>query len=122
MPKTNSTLADEYIARLQNAIRHLNGCESKYLETVAISESFHGFQGKTLWEGEVVVFELSDHPQAKRAYAWSYGSADSDKETHVVVLQIPPVTSPQTAVKAAIAAQIANGRSVGATPADSCSK
>lgn|SRR5678816_383415 len=110
MPKTNSTLADEYIARLQNAIRHLNGCESKYLETVAISESFQGFQGKTLWEGEVVVFELSDHPQAKRAYAWSYGSADTDKETqYVVVLHIPPITSPQTAVKAAIAAQMAKG-------------
>ena len=46
MPKTNSTLADEYIARLQNAIRHLNGCESKYLETVAISESFQGFQSQ----------------------------------------------------------------------------
>jgi hypothetical protein len=110
MRKTNSSLADEYIVRLQNAIRHLNGCESRYLETVAISESFQDFQGRTLWEGEVVVFELRDHPQAKRAYAWSCGSADRDKATqYVVVLQIPPVTSAETAVKAAIAAQIAKG-------------
>jgi hypothetical protein len=77
---------------------------------VAISESFQGFQGQILWEGEVVVFETPDHPQAKRAYAWSYGSTNSDKETrYVVVLEIPPVTSPQTAVKAAIAAQILEG-------------
>ncbi len=110
MPKTNSTPPDEYIARLQNAIRQLNGCGSKYLKTVAISESFQGFQGQILSEGEVVVFETPDHPQAKRAYAWSYGSTDSDKETrYVVVLEIPPVTSPQTAVKAAIAAQILEG-------------
>ena len=105
MPKTNNTPDVVYIARLQNAIRQLNHCESKYVESVTVAESFLSFQKNTLWEGDVAVFQIYGHPQAKRAYAWSYGSAN--KQT-VVVLEIPPVTSPRTAVQAAIAAQIVN--------------
>jgi hypothetical protein len=29
---------DDYLARLQNAIRQLNHCESKYIETVTVRE------------------------------------------------------------------------------------
>lgn len=109
MPKTNKTPPDDiYIARLQNAIRELNHCESKYVETVTVSESFQCFQKDTLWEGEVAVFEIYGHPQAQRAYAWSYPA--TNKHTGcVVVLEIPPVSSPRTAVQAALAAQIVNG-------------
>jgi hypothetical protein len=28
------------------------------------------FQGKVIWDGNVEVFELSEHPKAKRVYAW----------------------------------------------------
>ena len=28
--------------------------------------------GKTVWEGIVEVFDLRDHPEASRAYAWAY--------------------------------------------------
>ena len=109
MLKTRKVLPDHnYIARLQNAIRQLNHCESKYVESVTVSESFLSFQEDTLWQGEVAVFDIYGHPQAERAYAWSYRAGN--KETGcVVVLEIPPVTSPQTAVQAAIAAQIVNG-------------
>ena len=107
MLKTNAP-PDDHIARLQNAIRQLNDCESRYIETVTVSESFPSFQQHTDWQGDVAVFEICGHPQAQRAYAWS--CAPVNKATrYVVVLEIPPVNSPQTAVQAAIAAQIVNG-------------
>ena len=108
MRKTNKTPPDvHYIARLQNAIRQLNHCESQYVESVTVSESLVSFQKNTLWEGDVAVFQIYGHPHAKRAYAWSYGSGNKHTGC-IVVLEIPPVTSPRTAVQAALAAQIVN--------------
>jgi hypothetical protein len=98
----------DYIPSLQKAIRDLHGCESQYLETVPVTETF---DGKTVWQGEVEVFELSGHPRATHAYAWSHKAGKQDRETrYVAVLQIPPVTSPETAVRAAIAAEIKNAK------------
>ena len=108
MPKTNPALPDNYIARLQNAIRQLNRCESKYVATVIVSEPFLSFQKERLWQGEVAIFEIYGHAQAQRAYAWSSRVGDEDTG-YVVVLEIPPINSPETAVQAAIAAQIVNG-------------
>jgi hypothetical protein len=111
MPNANS-LTDDYVARLQNAIRQLNDCESKYIERMLISESFQSFKHNIIWEGEVAVFELRGHPKAKRAYAWCCASA-ANETRYVVVLEIPPVNSPQTAVQAAIAAAIVSGTFLG---------
>lgn len=108
MPKTNSAPPDDYLVRLKNAIRRLNGCESKYVETVTVSEPFLSFRHNTVWQGDVAVFEVYGHPKAQRAYAWS-SMADNEQAKYVVVLEIPPVSSPQTAVQAATAAQIVNG-------------
>ena len=106
MRKPNKTPPEvDHIARLQNAIRQLNHCESIYVETVTVSESLLSFQKNTLWQGDVAVFQIYGLPQAKRAYAWSYGSGNKHTGC-VVVLEIPPVTSPRTAVQAALAAQI----------------
>jgi hypothetical protein len=63
------------------------------------------FDGQTVWDGEVQVFELINHPTAKRAYAWSAAVDGSDRRRFVVVLHKPPVESPQAAVRAAIAAE-----------------
>jgi len=60
-------------------------------------------EGQTAWEGTVEVFDLIGHPQATRAYAWSY--RDGDQIKSVTILEIPPVDSPQSAVKVAIAAK-----------------
>lgn len=107
MPDLDQPPSGADIVRLQNAIRRLNGCESGYVETVTVSESFQGFNTNQVWQAEVAVFEISGHPDARRAYAWSV--VEDGQVRHVVVLEVPPVTSPQTAVQAAIAAQIANG-------------
>jgi len=87
-----------YIAELQDVIRKLHGVESKHVKSVAFKEEF---QGKTVWEGVVEVFELIGHPKASLLYAWSHGT-DGEKKRHVTVLHIGPVDSPQAAVRASI--------------------
>src|SRR5437879_9581174 len=85
---------------LKKAIKSTHGWESLHVESVAVKEFF---EGRTAWEGTVEVFHLVGHPQAKRAYAWTYRDGDQNKT--VAVLGIPPVDSPQSAVKVAIAAK-----------------
>jgi hypothetical protein len=92
-----------YIEELQDVIKRLHGTEATYVETVPVKETF---EGQTVWEGEVEVFDLADHPLASRVYAWAYDREDESKPTqHVTVLQIPPATTPQNAVKASIVAE-----------------
>jgi hypothetical protein len=88
------------INELQRAIRTMHGCNSRHVESVAVVERF---EGKIAWQGTVEVFELIGHAQAKRAYAWTY--RDEDHVRSIAVLEIPPVDSPQSAVKAAIASK-----------------
>ena len=87
----------KYQAALVKAFRDLHGCEAKHIETVPVIERF---QGKTVWEGEVEVFDLSGHAKASRGYAWAYDKAKGSEI--VAVLELPPVISPKTAVQAAI--------------------
>ncbi|MGB7923377.1 MAG: hypothetical protein WCF57_09050 [Pyrinomonadaceae bacterium] len=89
-----------YIEELKNAIRKLHGYEADHVETVPVKETF---QGQTVWQGEVEVFDIRGHPLASRVYAWAHETEDVDKpKRHVTVLHIPPVVSPETAVRAAI--------------------
>jgi hypothetical protein len=98
----------DYIGRLQKAIRDLHGCESQYVETVPVTETF---QGETVWQGDVEVFNIRGHPKAKRAYAWSHMAGECDKQRrYVAVLELPPVVSAETAVKVAVAAEIRDAR------------
>lgn len=88
-----------YIEELQDVIKRLHGVDSKHVESVPIKETF---QGKTVWEGIVEVFDLIDHPTSPRAYAWAYDTGDPKKPKHVTVLHLGPITSPLLAVQAAI--------------------
>jgi hypothetical protein len=84
------------ISELKDVIRELHGVEATHVETVPVKETF---QGQTVWEGDVEVFDLADHPKASRVYAWSHG----DPPQHITVLQIPPAVTPLKAVQVAIA-------------------
>jgi hypothetical protein len=88
-----------YIEELRDVIRRLHGVESSHLESVPLKEMF---EGKTIWEGIVEVFELHGHPKAPKAYAWAYETDNPKKPRHVTVLHLGPVTSPLLAVRAAI--------------------
>jgi hypothetical protein len=76
----------------------IHGVEAMHVESVPVKEEF---QGETVWEGVVEVFELIGHPKASRVYAWAH-DADGKKKRHIAVLHLAPVDSPQAAVKAAI--------------------
>ena len=97
------------ISHLQDAIFRLTGCTSKYVETVAVTECFHGFRGEVLWQRDVAVFEIEGHPKAARVYAWANKHPDRESTRHVIVLEIPPVDSARTAIAAAMAASIVDG-------------
>ena len=90
----------DYVA-LQNIIKRQYGCPSTHVETIPLTEQF---QGKILWQGEVEMFALHGHPQARRCYVWADWD-DNNSEHYTAVLEVPPVDSPRNAVRAAIAAQ-----------------
>jgi len=85
------------------AIQHLHNCAAVYRETVPVHEIF---DGKTVWQGDVEVFDLTGHPKAKRCYGWSYG----EPEKFIAILELPPVDSAQSAVKVGVAYQIKKER------------
>ena len=64
-----------YIEELRDVIQRLHGVEATHVETVPIKEEF---QGQTIWEGEVEVFDLHDHPKTHRVYAWAHETEDAD--------------------------------------------
>ena len=98
-------MAEVSTTALQGVIRYLHGCGSQFVESVPVTETFNG---ETIWEGVVQVFDLVNHPTAERAYAWSHVFEQSGNRRFVVVLHEEPVDSPQTAVRAAVAAEHQN--------------
>jgi hypothetical protein len=100
----------DYIAEIQSVFLKLHGCDATYVESVPVVEQF---QGKTIWQGDVEVFDLVGHPKATRGYGWGYTTSESGGRRYFTVLELPPVDSPQTAVKIAIASEIKNARQKG---------
>jgi len=96
------TNKEAYIVTLQKVIRNLHGCDSTHVATVPVHEVY---QGQTVWRAEVEVFDLKGHAKAKRCYAWSHlDKPDDSEERFVAVLEIPPVVSPESAVRVSIVA------------------
>ena len=94
------------IEELRAVIRKLHGVKSIHRESVPVTEVF---QGQTVWDGIVEVFDLKGHPKTHRAYAWSHDTDDPEHpRRHVTVLHIPPAISPQTAVQAFIVQEFRN--------------
>ena len=84
------------IEGFQHAIRQTHGARAKLAKRVHVVERF---EGETVWDGEVLVFELLDHPTAPKCYAWEVDGRVT------AVLHEPPVNSPRAAVRAAIVAE-----------------
>jgi hypothetical protein len=96
-----------HIQELRGVIHQLHGGKAKHLESVPVTERF---QGETVWDGIVEVFQLKGHPKTDRVYAWIHATDDPiHPKRHVTVLHIPPIVSPQTAVKAAIVQEFKSG-------------
>ncbi len=90
---------------LLEAIHHLHGVEATWLESAPVKEMH---QGKTVWEGEVQIFEVR-HPKTNRVYAWSHESGPNGKRRFHAVLGVPPVTGPVEAVQVAIIGEFRSG-------------
>lgn len=87
---------------LQDAIRHLHGVESVFVESVPVHDTL---DGKTAWIGEVQVFDLKGHPTATRCYAWSY-ALEGTKRRFLAVLHEGPIDSAVNAVRASVVADV----------------
>jgi len=86
------------------AVQQLHQCAAVHRRTVAVQEFY---QDRLIWAGEVEVYDLFHHPKAKACYAWSHSDGKQDEhERFVTVLELPPVNSPEAAVKVAIASEI----------------
>jgi hypothetical protein len=96
----------DYLIQAQIAVAQLYNCGAMYRETVPVSEVL---DGQTVWNGDVEVFDLHGHPEAKRAYAWSHLGAEHEKSSHFVsVLELPPVNSARTAVQVQLLQDLKN--------------
>jgi hypothetical protein len=80
----------------------MHGGTATLAQSVPVHETF---EGKTVWEGVVHVFDLAGHPKAIRAYAWSSPVEGSTKRRFFAVLHTERINSPIEAVRAAIVAE-----------------
>ena len=90
----------ERIDKLKEAIETMHHCKASHVGSEPVIDLF---QGEVAWDGVVATFELEGHPKAKRCYAWSY--MEDGELQYTTVLEIPPVDSPESAVKIAIASK-----------------
>ena len=95
-------MAEVEADQLKEAVEIMHGGAAQLAQSVPVCETF---EGKIVWEGAVHVFDLTGHPTATRAYAWSSPIEGSTKRRVFAVLHQPPVDSPEAAVRAAIVAE-----------------
>ena len=79
------------IDRLRATIERLHNCNAAHAHSVWVRENS---TGGTVWEGEVEVFMLTNHPSAIRCYAWVA------KGEIVASLEQPPIECAASAVRA----------------------
>jgi hypothetical protein len=87
------------IRQLQKAIERTHQGTAAFVESVPVREEF---QGETVWEGPVHVFDLAGKSTAIRAYAFVI--ENNTGKRIAAVLHQAPEDSPQAAVRAAIVA------------------
>jgi hypothetical protein len=90
------------LEELIHAIEGQHGAAARFRESVPVLETF---QSKTVWEGVIHVFDLTGHPTATRACAWSSPIEGSTKRRFFAVLHTNRINSPLEAVRAAIVAE-----------------
>ena len=73
--------------QLRQAVELQHKCVARFTCVKSVSETF---LGAAVWDGVVHVFDLSGHPTATRAYAWSSSIEGSTKRRFYAVLHVPP--------------------------------
>lgn len=99
-------MAEVEADQLRDAVQNMHGGTATLAQSVPVHETF---EGQTVWEGVVHVFDLAGHPSATRAYAWSLPIEGSSKRRFFAVLHTYRINSPTEAVRAAIVAEKRSG-------------
>jgi hypothetical protein len=86
------------IENIRRAVEAMHECKARHEYSAYLTEMF-GFH--KVWEGVVESFSLEGHQLADRCYAW--GFKHHGEVRYVAVLELPPINSPTTAVRAAVA-------------------
>lgn len=94
---------DQRIDTIKAAVETIHRCKAVHDDTALVVEMMGD---KVVWEGLVESFGIfappgQPKPKAKRCYGWSFN--DGKEDQFVAVLELPPVTSARTAVRAYIA-------------------
>jgi hypothetical protein len=97
----------ERIKAIQAAVERSERCKATHVQSEPIIEQY---EGEDVWGGVVEVFNLQDHPKAKRAYGWQRKAQKPGDTQYTVVLGVPPINSARDAVKKASIAAILRDR------------
>jgi hypothetical protein len=87
----------EALDGLRDAIKTTHGCDSRWVETVKLDETF--------FRDEVHVFDLEGHPTATRCYAWWSAPNAAGERRANAVLHGATIDTPVKAVRASILAR-----------------
>ena len=90
------------VSQLAQSVEAQHGGRATLVQSVPVRESF---DGASVWEGVVHVFDLEGNPNATRAYAWSSPIDGTDRRRFFAVLHMGAIRSPVDAVRAAIVAE-----------------
>jgi len=89
----------EKLDGLQKVVERACAAKAMHIGESAIIEKFGD---RLVWKGIVHVFKIEGNPKAEICYAWSSPIKGSTKRRYYAVLKIPPIDSPEKAVRAAI--------------------
>ena len=95
-------MGDPGADELRKTVEHQHGGNATLVQSVPVKETF---DGATVWQGVVHVFDLKGNAKATRAYAWSSPVEGSTKRRFFAVLHTDRINSPVEAVRAAIVAE-----------------
>jgi hypothetical protein len=87
---------------LESAIRERYGCEPAWADSESVAVAvIENAERKCIWRGEVQVFDLVGHHDAKRAYVWSELN-ESGEPLILTVLQSASVPDAVSAVRSSL--------------------
>jgi hypothetical protein len=86
---------------LRQAVEHLHACGASLRDVQVVKEEW---EGQTVWEGIVHVFDIDGNTAASTCFAWSSPIDGTDCRKFYAVLQVPPISTPNGAVRASIVA------------------
>ncbi len=95
------------LASIHAAVETQHQCRAVHRDIIRVREEH---EGEAVWDGDVFVFDLTDHPTAEVAYGCSDPVPGTENRRFYAVLHTGPVDSPEKAVRAAIVSEYRGAR------------